>query len=172
MASGARTIRHLLRLTGVLCLASAASHGVVAQGARPDAVAIIQTFSDTGRIDYRFQSRDEALAFIKAWPAGVDRWVAAGQPAEGERRRHIAALAALEFVRTAFDGLAGAAGRDLFEALIDAEMRACAVSRPASSRGDGCVRSPRCCSLKRAVFSARRHRFSWPLRSAFHATRV
>jgi VWFA-related protein len=132
MASGARTIRHLLGLAGVLCLASAVSHGVVAQGARPDPVAIIQTFSDTGRTDYRFQSRDEALAFIKAWPAGVDRWIAAGNPAESERRRNIAALTALEFVPTAFDGLDGAASRGLFEALVEAAHAG--LWRP--SRGD------------------------------------
>jgi len=120
MTSGARTIRHLLRFGAVLCLVSVASHGVVAQGARPDPAAIVQIFSDTGRTDYRFQSRDEAVAFIKAWAAGVDRWVAAGQPAESERRRHIAALAALEFVRTALDGLDPAASRGLFEDLIEA----------------------------------------------------
>jgi tetratricopeptide (TPR) repeat protein len=120
MASGARTIRHLLTLAGVLCVASAASHGVVAQGARPDAVTIIQTFSETGRTDYRFRSRDEALAFIKTWPADVERWSAAGTPAESERRRHLAALTALEFGRTAFDAMNDVANRGLFEALLDA----------------------------------------------------
>lgn len=119
MASGARTIRHLLRLGGVLCLASAASYGVLAQNARPDVVAIIQIFSDSGQTDYRFQSRDEALTIIRAWPAAVDRWMAVGAPGEAERRRHVASLAALEFARTAFDGLGGSASRGLFEALIE-----------------------------------------------------
>lgn len=123
MASGAVTIRHRLGLAAALCVAAVAAQVGLAQTARPDPVSIIQTFSATGRADYRFQSRDEALAFIKAWPAGVERWIAAGQPADAERRRHLAALAALEFGRTAFDGPSGVDDRGLFEALLDAAHR-------------------------------------------------
>lgn len=120
MASGGRTIRHRPGLAAALCVAVLASHVVLAQRTRPDAVAIIQTFSEIGRADYRFKSPDEALAFIKAWPAGVDRWIAADKPAESDRRRHVAALTALEFGRTAFDGLDPLTTGGMNESLIDA----------------------------------------------------
>jgi hypothetical protein len=130
MASGALTIRHLLGLATVLCLACATSSGVFAQrAASPDAVAIIQEFSTTGRTDYRFRSRDEAQAFIKAWPAGVERWAGAGESGQSERSGHLAALAALEFSRTAFHAL-GTQGGGGQELLIEAAHSSLRRRRP------------------------------------------
>lgn len=119
MASGVVTIRHLLGLAVAVCLAAVGQPGALAQSTKPDAVAIIQTFADTGRSDYRFQSYGEAEAFINAWPARVERWIAAGDRAESERRRYLSALTALEFSRTAFDALTLTAASTLHEALID-----------------------------------------------------
>jgi VWFA-related protein len=98
--------RCLVVVASAVCALIPVVQGRTVQQSRfPDTASLIESFAATGRADYRFGSREDALAFVEAWPASTDRWISAAPAGEQLRRTQLAALVAFELGRTAFDQL-------------------------------------------------------------------